>query len=323
MIGSWTIRLLKRDGSSQEFDPQKLTAAFRRAILASGEAAELPVPPNPARRRRDNRAETSQPRRAGDASGEATTHQTGPVSHCDSPAGADAEGAAHGAAHSAAHSNPHCDAHGAVHGAAHGEQCPGEPPRATPPRANLLRAAHDRAQHLCDAILFYLARGRSSCLSTGALFEMCLTVLHHVGMPRSAQCLGAHRQWRRDRRHALRIRHESGQVTCWEKSWLAEVAVNMWNLSPAAARVLAAQVEAQLLQRVEQFVPDSGMPGSQTPGLRTPDARTPDRTRDPRTPAGGRDGWPATLELPRHAVLDLLNETVAAYGLADAVPARL
>lgn len=139
--------------------------------------------------------------------------------------------------------------------------------------------SHQRASALADAVLFYLARNESPCVSSAAIFEMCLKTLGHVNLSHAARLMQFHRFWRQSRRKNLRIRHDDQKLTLWDKGWLADVAQTSWNLSPTTCRILAADVEMQLLE-------------------------------------DGRD------ELGRHYVIELMNDRVAAYGLADAVPVR-
>jgi hypothetical protein len=80
-------------------------------------------------------------------------------------------------------------------------------------------------------------------------------LLQYVGQPLAARRLQEHRSWRLARRGELRIRHERGKLTLWEKGWLAEFAQRCWRLSNRTARILAGQVEADLLRGPAREVP--------------------------------------------------------------------
>jgi hypothetical protein len=84
---------------------------------------------------------------------------------------------------------------------------------------------------------------------------MCVKLLQYVGQPLAARRLQEHRSWRLGRRREFRIRHERGKLTVWEKSWLAEFAQRCWRLSARTSRILAGQVEEDLLRTPAREVP--------------------------------------------------------------------
>ena len=110
------------------------------------------------------------------------------------------------------------------------------------------RDTYSQALYFADAVRFYLLRGRQVCVSSAALFEMCVKLLQYVGQPLAAQQMQEHRSCRLARRRELRIRHERGELTLWEKGWLSEFAQRSWRLSNRTARILAGQVETELLR---------------------------------------------------------------------------
>jgi hypothetical protein len=114
---------------------------------------------------------------------------------------------------------------------------------------------YSRAIYLSEAVRFYLSRGRQGCVSSAAIFEMCVMLLQHVGLPSAARRMQEHRSWRLARRREFRIRHERGELTLWEKAWLAQFAQRCWHLSTRTARILAGQVEADLLRGAAREVP--------------------------------------------------------------------
>lgn len=138
---------------------------------------------------------------------------------------------------------------------------------------------YDHARQLAKAIELYLIRTDQRRISSAALFEMGMKVLRRVGLDEAGEVLEGHRAWRRLRRLRLKVRQEGGRMTFWDKSWLAEFIARSWHLSRATARILAGQIELELL-------------------------------------AG-----PARV-VDRQAVIDLLNDRVLQFGLADAVPVQ-
>ena len=56
-----------------------------------------------------------------------------------------------------------------------------------------------------------------------------------------------HKALRAVRRPLLKLRYEDGSLVQWEKAWLTDLAERMWNLSPRTARILAGEVEMQIL----------------------------------------------------------------------------
>jgi len=116
------------------------------------------------------------------------------------------------------------------------------------------RESRPVAVHLSQAVRFYLSREQHSCISSAAIFEMCVKVLVHAELLEAASMLQAHWSWRQGRRRELRVRHDFGKVTLWDKSWLADFAQRSWRLSRRSARILAEQVETDLLKDGPQEV---------------------------------------------------------------------
>jgi len=104
------------------------------------------------------------------------------------------------------------------------------------------------ALDLAVAIQIYISRSGYVCISSAAIFEMAVKVLRRVRMADAAEAMEAHWQWREERRRAIRIVHAGGNVTMWDKSWLAEVARRSWHIMPSTARIIAGQIETSLLQ---------------------------------------------------------------------------
>lgn len=105
---------------------------------------------------------------------------------------------------------------------------------------------HDAAQ-LASAVELYLRREEAPIVTSAAVFEMALQVLHRLHMIEAACALEAHRACRVLARKQLVVAHESDKTTYWDKSWLANLAARSWRLLPATARILADQIETALL----------------------------------------------------------------------------
>jgi YD repeat-containing protein len=143
------------------------------------------------------------------------------------------------------------------------------------------------AVDLAGAISIYVRQGwQCPCISSPAVFEMTLKVLRHVQFTAAADAMEAYRLQRTSSRRLIRIAHADGRVTHWDKGWLARIGAQSWKIGPGTARIIAAEVEQELLASVA--LPDRAT------GLQE--------------------------ILLRQDVLELFNRRVAEYGLADAVP---
>lgn len=136
------------------------------------------------------------------------------------------------------------------------------------------------ALQLALAVEVYLERSNRQKVSSSALFEMVLKVLRRCGMDQAAEAMETCRVVRAEARRHVRVCHDGGQSTQWDKNWLSLLAERSWFLSPTTARILAGDVERELLAR--------------GPGVAT-----------------------------RGDILEMLNQRVAEYGLADAVPVQV
>jgi hypothetical protein len=103
------------------------------------------------------------------------------------------------------------------------------------------------AAELAKAVEIYLVRRRSMCTSSAAILEMTVKVLRRVCLPSAADSLEAHHAWRAGGRKRLRVRHEGGRVTRWDKSWLAKFVCRSWDVLPVTGRIVAGMLELELL----------------------------------------------------------------------------
>ena len=115
--------------------------------------------------------------------------------------------------------------------------------------------SYEHARRLAEAVETYIIRKGKACVSSSAVFEMTVKALRHVGLPHAAQSAETYRIWRSLLRKELRIQHEEGQLTLWDKNWLLEFASRSWHISPRTARILAGKVELDLLRDNEGIVP--------------------------------------------------------------------
>lgn len=110
------------------------------------------------------------------------------------------------------------------------------------------------AVELSVAIAVYLRRRGCRCVSSTAVLEMAVKVLRRVRLCEAADLLEEHRTWRDCVRRGLVVRHEDGRVTCWDKSWVAELVCRSWGLLPTTGRIIAGELEAQMLPTVRGVV---------------------------------------------------------------------
>jgi hypothetical protein len=113
---------------------------------------------------------------------------------------------------------------------------------------------HEDARELARAVTCHLHRTGQSCITTKAVFEMTLKVLRRVRLWEVARAMEMARQRRRAGRKLLRVLHDGGHMTLWDKSWLATLAAHSWHLSSSCSRILAAMIERELLTDPTQTV---------------------------------------------------------------------
>jgi len=114
--------------------------------------------------------------------------------------------------------------------------------------------AMEHARQLADAVEIYLRRRRVRCVTSSALWEMALKALWFVGLSEAAEAAERYRDWRQVLRRRLRVRHDGGKVTYWEKGWLSELAGRSWHVLPTTARIAAGEVEMILLRQDAETV---------------------------------------------------------------------
>jgi hypothetical protein len=103
------------------------------------------------------------------------------------------------------------------------------------------------AAELARAVEIYLVRRRCLCTSSAAVLEMTMKVLRRVGLLAAADAMDRHHTWREIRRKRLRIEHDAGRLTRWDKSWLAKFICRSWDVLPATGRIVAGMLEEELL----------------------------------------------------------------------------
>lgn len=106
-----------------------------------------------------------------------------------------------------------------------------------------------QADVLSSALEFYLHRRKLRCISSPALMEMVLTALKAAGQKRAARRMERFHARRMGLRGRLVLHHGFGPPTAWSKEWLAHHARSLYDLGATAARILAGDVELQLLRR--------------------------------------------------------------------------
>jgi transcriptional regulator NrdR family protein len=103
------------------------------------------------------------------------------------------------------------------------------------------------ANDLAEAIRIFLTRSRRICVASAVLLEMVLKVLRRADQGPAADAMEAWRDWRAIRREQLKLVYEDGKTACWDRNWLAQIATRSWNVSPSCARIVAGQIERDLL----------------------------------------------------------------------------
>lgn len=110
------------------------------------------------------------------------------------------------------------------------------------------RGRHYDAMQLAIAIGLYLKQTSWLTVTSDALAELAVKVLSRCRLPEAAGAMTDYRQNRTIGRSRLQVRQEGGQVTMWDKAWLSSWAQRSWLVSRNTSRILAGQVERELLE---------------------------------------------------------------------------
>ncbi len=98
------------------------------------------------------------------------------------------------------------------------------------------------------AIRIYLKRTDEREISSAELLGLVFKAMYRMKLPEGVVLVGLHSSLRSRHRNAMRVIHGNGSCVAWDKSWLAQVAERMWNISPTVSRIIAGEVEADLLE---------------------------------------------------------------------------
>ena len=109
-----------------------------------------------------------------------------------------------------------------------------------------------RASVLTSTIECYLLSHGPRFVSSGALLEIALAALRAIHLERSARQWEQHHSRRWQLRRQLVIHHNSSGDSDWSKNWLVSHLCAHWSLGRPTARVLAGQVEQQLMPMVRR-----------------------------------------------------------------------
>jgi len=110
------------------------------------------------------------------------------------------------------------------------------------------RGRHYDAMQLAIAIGLYLKQTSWLTVTSDALAELAIKVLNRCQLAEAAMAMAQYRQNRAIGRSRLQVRQEGGQVTLWDKAWLSSWAQRSWLVSRNTGRILAGQVERELLK---------------------------------------------------------------------------
>lgn len=100
---------------------------------------------------------------------------------------------------------------------------------------------------IARAIQLHLHKRKLTFISSRMLLTLVLRALRHTGNESAAERLEAHHSRRQQRRAAVHIVGPTGRRTGWDKSAFAKIIHRRWDVSPAAARAMAAGVEQDVL----------------------------------------------------------------------------
>ena len=109
------------------------------------------------------------------------------------------------------------------------------------------RGRHYDATQLAIAIGLYLEQTSWLTVTSDALAELATKVLNRCQLSDAASAMAEYRRNRIIGRGRLHVRQEGGQVTMWDKAWLSLWAQRSWLVSRNISRILAGQVERELL----------------------------------------------------------------------------
>jgi hypothetical protein len=98
------------------------------------------------------------------------------------------------------------------------------------------------------AIDIYLDQRGWSTVSSAAVFEMVLKTFRRIGMDLPAAIMETHHTWRARRRRCLKVIYPDGRTARWDKGWLVKLICSSWHLGGTAGRILAGDIEIQLLE---------------------------------------------------------------------------
>jgi hypothetical protein len=115
--------------------------------------------------------------------------------------------------------------------------------------------SYDEAREIAHAIEIFLRRRQRWTIESSAMFEMAVKSLRRVRMGEAAEMIELHRTLRTVRRRLLRVRHDDGAETQWDKAWLVELGRRMWHIDNETARILAGMTELEILSQQEQTLP--------------------------------------------------------------------
>ena len=113
---------------------------------------------------------------------------------------------------------------------------------------------YEDARELARAVGCYLHRIEWPCVASAAVFEMALKILRRVQFRRAASVFETRRQRRKACRKRIRVIHDGGQITAWDKSWLVKLAARVWHVTDRTGRIVAGQLEQELLDEEVRWI---------------------------------------------------------------------
>ena len=118
---------------------------------------------------------------------------------------------------------------------------------------------YEDARELARAVRCYLHRSNWPCVASAAIFEMAMKILRRVRLGEASIAMADYRQRRKAARKQIRVVHDRGQMTAWDKSWLAKLASQSWHLAPRTGRIVAGEVERLVLAQQRESIARSDL----------------------------------------------------------------
>jgi len=113
---------------------------------------------------------------------------------------------------------------------------------------------YNDAIELARAVRIYLRRRAVVETSSRVIQDLMLRAMRKVNMNEAAVLVELHSILRDERRKDFTVLHEKGGSAEWDKSWVASLISRMWHISRIASRIIAGEIEMELLEQAGRVV---------------------------------------------------------------------